>query len=346
MRIGMTYDLRDQYLSQGFSLEETAEFDSPATIDAIEQGIREMGLVPERIGNFRELMPALARNCRWNLVFNIAEGLHGLSRESQIPALLEAHQIPCTFSDALVLAICLHKAVTKRIIRDLGLPTPDFSVVQDMGDLEDIALPFPLFAKPVAEGTSKGISGASLVENRAELEQTCADLLARFKQPVLVERFLRGREFTVGIVGTGKKARCLGSMEVQLLENAEQGVYSMSNKEEYEDRVRYRLADGPMGNGLARLALDVWQGLGARDAGRVDIRLDEHNEPHFLEVNPLPGLHPVRSDLSILCRLQGLSHGELIRMIITSALERVSASTQPTLADTAIPFSKPLARAA
>ncbi len=346
MRIGMTYDLRDHYLSQGFSLEETAEFDSPATIDAIEQGIREMGLVPERIGNLRELMPALDRNCRWDLVFNIAEGLHGLSRESQIPALLEAHQIPCTFSDALVLAICLHKAVTKRIIRDLGLPTPDFSVVQNTGDLEDIALPFPLFAKPVAEGTSKGISGASLVENRAELERTCADLLARFKQPVLVERFLRGREFTVGIVGTGRKARCLGSMEVQLLENAEQGVYSLSNKEEYEDRVRYRLADGTMAKGLARLALDVWQGLGARDAGRVDIRLDEHGEPHFLEVNPLPGLHPVRSDLSILCRLQGLSHGELIRMIITSALERASDPAQSTLADPTMPLSRPMARAA
>lgn len=322
MKIGLTYDLRQHYLDQGYSLEQTAEFDSPATIEAIETGIQAMGFATERIGNLHALLPALATGRRWDLVFNIAEGLHGLSRESQIPALLEAHQIPCTFSDATVLALCLHKALTKRIVRDLGLPTPDFTVIQDLGDLEDVTLPFPLFAKPVAEGTSKGITGASLLQNKQELEYVCADLLARFHQPVLVERFLPGREFTVGITGTGRQARCLGAMEVLLLENAEQSVYSLDNKEEYEDRVRYCLVDGPLAEGLARLAVDVWRGLNARDAGRVDIRLDDQGAPHFLEINPLPGLHPVRSDLSIICRLQGISHGDLIRMIMTSALER------------------------
>jgi len=322
VRIGLTYDLRRDYLGQGYSLEQTAEFDSPATIEAIEAGIQAMGLATERIGNLHDLLRALAAGRRWDLVFNIAEGMYGLSRESQVPALLEAHQIPCTFSDATVLAVCLHKAMTKRIIRDLGLPTPDFAVIQDLQDLGGVALPFPLFAKPVAEGTSKGITSASLVQNKGELEQVCADLLARFEQPVLVERFLPGREFTVGIVGTGARARSLGVMEVLLLENAEQGVYSLDNKEEYEDRVRYQLVDGRLAKGLARLAVDAWRGLGGRDAGRVDIRLNDRGVAHFLEVNPLPGLHPVRSDLSILCRLQGISHSDLIRMIMTSALER------------------------
>lgn len=322
--VGLTYDLREQYLRQGYNLEETAEFDSPATIKAIEDALFSMGLVPERIGNLGALMPALLKDRSWDVVFNIAEGLHGFSRESQIPALLEAHQIPCVFSDAMVLAICLHKAVAKRIIRDLGLPTPEFAVVEDMRDLEDIHLAYPLFAKPVAEGTSKGITGASLVETREGLERVCADLLARFQQPVLVERFLPGREFTAGVLGTGSHARCLGTMEVLLQENAEQRIYSLSNKEEYEDRVRYRLVDGAMADGLARLAVDVWRGLGARDAGRVDIRLDDRGQPHILEINPLPGLHPIRSDLSILCSLQGIAHAELIRRIMESALSRVA----------------------
>lgn len=346
MKIGLTYDLRSDYLALGYSLEQTAEFDSPATIEAIEAGIQAMGLATERIGSLHALLPALAAGQRWDLVFNIAEGLHGLSRESQIPALLEAYQIPCAFSDATVLAVCLHKALTKRIIRDLGLPTPDFAVIQDLQDLDDVALPFPLFAKPVAEGTSKGITGASLVQNRGELEHVCADLMARFEQPVLVERFLPGREFTVGIVGTGLRARCLGAMEVLLLENAEQGVYSLDNKEEYEDLVRYDLVDGLLAEGLARLAMDAWRGLGARDAGRVDIRLDDRGVPHFLEVNPLPGLHPVRSDLSILCRLQGVSHGDLIRMIMTSALERVEQRSRPALTAPIPPAKENLVRAA
>lgn len=329
MNIGLTYDLREQYLEQGYSLEQTAEFDSPVTVEAIEQGIREMGMWPERVGNLFEAMSALSQGRRFDLVFNIAEGLYGPSRESQVPALLEAHRIPCVFSDALVLAVCLDKSVTKRIIRDLGLPTPEFFVIRDPADIEDLDLPFPLFAKPVAEGTSKGVGPDSLIRDSNGLERTCVDLLTRFQQPVLVERFLPGREFTVGIVGTGRKARCLGAMEVLLLENAEQGVYSQSNKEEYEDRVRYQLVEGVMGHKLARLAVDLWRGLGARDAGRVDIRLDEHGQPQILEINPLPGLHPVRSDLSILCRFQGLRHSELIRMIMESALERVRAAPAP-----------------
>ncbi len=339
MNIGMTYDLREQYLAQGYSLEQTAEFDSPVTVEAIEQGMREMGMAVQRVGNVFETMSALGQGRRWDLVFNIAEGLFGPSRESQIPALLEAHRIPCVFSDALVLAVCLDKSVTKRIIRDLGLPTPEFAVIRDLADIEDLDLSFPLFAKPVAEGTSKGVGRDSLIRDKNDLERTCADLLTRFQQPVLVERFLPGREFTVGIVGTGRKARCLGAMEVLLLKNAEQGVYSLSNKEEYEDRVRYQLVEGAMAHGLARLAVDLWRGLGARDAGRVDIRLDEHGRPQILEINPLPGLHPVRSDLSILCRFQGLRHAELIRMIMESALERVQIgpATAAGLTDSAAP---------
>lgn len=325
MKIGLTYDLRQDYLAQGYTLEQTAEFDSPATIEAIESGIRAMGLETERIGSLAAVMRALADGRRWDLVFNIAEGLYGFCREAQIPALLEAHGIPCTFSDPLLLGLCLHKGLTKRLLRDLKLPTPDFVVIESLADLDRMQLPLPLFAKPVAEGTSKGVECASLIQSRERLAPVCADLLRRFAQPVLVERFLPGREFTVGIVGTGDQARSLGVMEVLLLENADRMIYSQDNKEEYENRVRYRLVEGLEKNMLAVLALDAWRGLGARDGGRVDIRLDEDGQAQILEINPLPGLHPVRSDLSILCAFQGISHQNLIRMIVESALLRLKA---------------------
>ncbi|WP_045218906.1 D-alanine--D-alanine ligase family protein [Desulfonatronum thioautotrophicum] len=323
MKIGLTYDLRQDYLASGYSLEETAEFDSPATIDAIEAGIRAMGHVPERIGNLTALMRCLVEGTRWDLVFNIAEGMHGFAREAQVPALLEAHGIPCTFSDPMVLGLCLHKAMTKRVLRDLSLPTPDFAVAETMDDVRSIHLEYPLFVKPVAEGTSKGIHSTSVVRNREQLYRVCRMLQDDFRQPVLVERFLSGREYTVGIVGSGAKAHALGVMEILLLEGADQLIYSQNNKEAYEDRVRYALIQGESAAKLSRLALDAWRGLGCRDGGRVDIRIGGDGLPGILEINPLSGLHPIRSELSIMCAFQGIEHGELIRMIMESALERV-----------------------
>ena len=207
MRIGITYDLRDDYLALGFSDEETAEFDRIDTIEAIESALQGMGFETDRIGNIRSLIKRLASGDRWDMVFNIAEGLKGFGREAQVPALLDAYEIPYTFSDALVLALTLHKGMTKRVIRDLGIPTPDFAVIEAASDLDQVNLAFPLFAKPVAEGTGKGISAASKIGSQEELRSVCEDLLRRFNQPVLIETYLPGKEFTAGIVGTGKSAR-------------------------------------------------------------------------------------------------------------------------------------------
>lgn len=193
MRIGLTYDLRAEYLAAGFSEEETAEFDRPDTIDALDQALRSLGHGTDRIGSARQLIQRLARGDRWDLVFNIAEGLHGSARESQVPAILDVYDIPYTFSDPLVLAVCLHKGLTKLAIRSAGLPTPDFAVVERTEDLARIDLPFPLFAKPVAEGTGKGIGPSSKLGDRAALERVCRELLDRYHQPVLVETFLPGR---------------------------------------------------------------------------------------------------------------------------------------------------------
>lgn len=320
--IGITYDLRDDYLKEGYGLEETAEFDLPDTIDAIEKVILDNGFEADRIGNIKALTRRLAADNRWDLVFNITEGLYGFGREAQVPALLDAYNIPYTFSDPLGHTISLHKGITKHVLRDLGIPTPDFVVINNEADMDDVNLPFPLFAKPVAEGTSKGITALSKITNRKELHQTCQNLIQTFKQPVLIETYLPGREFTVGILGTGKDAKALGVIEVILKPAAEQNAYSYENKEHYEKLVQYALVDDDEAKIARQIALKVWRYLDLKDAGRVDLRSDAHGAPHFIEVNSLAGLNPKRSDLPILCNLLGVSYHVLISSIIESALRR------------------------
>jgi len=323
MRIGITYDLRVEYLAAGFSEEEAAEFDREDTIAAIEQALEDLGHETDRIGNVKNLASRLVAGERWDMVFNIAEGLEGFGREAQVPALLDAFHIPYTFSDPLVLSLTLHKAMTKRVVRDLGIPTPDFFVVEQASDLEKANLPLPLFAKPVAEGTSKGITAASKITSQSKLVSTCMHLLLTYNQPVLVESFLPGREFTVGILGTGDDAAVLGVMEVILGEHAEPGVYSFQNKEQYEELVEYGPATDATAAKAGEIALAVWRGIGCRDAGRVDIRLDMNGIPNFMEVNPLAGLHPHHSDLCIIARMKGMPYRTLIEAIMRSAMSRV-----------------------
>ncbi len=325
MRIGMTYDLREDYLAMGYGLEETAEFDRLDTVEAIEGALRQLGHRAERIGHIRELARRLVAGERWDLVFNIAEGLKGMGREAQVPALLEAYDIPYTFSDPLVTALTLHKGMAKRVARDAGVPTAPFAVIEEPADIRDVSLPFPLFAKPVGEGTGKGITAASRIADRAALKTVCRGLLGRFRQPVLVETYLPGREFTVGILGTGSSARVLQVMEVLLNEKAEDGVYSYLNKEHFQERVIYRLVDDSEAVEAGEVALAAWRALGCRDGGRVDIRSDRRQRPQFLEVNPLAGINPERSDLPIMCRLAGIEYVELIGGILQSAISRMPA---------------------
>jgi D-alanine-D-alanine ligase len=203
MRIGMTYDLRDDYLAQGFTEEEAGEFDAPVTIDALEAAIRANGHDVVRIGSIRALVGALAAGETWDLVFNIAEGVSGIAREAQVPALLEAYGIPFTFSTADVLTVAMDKALAKLVVRQAGVLTPDFAVIRSARDLRAVDLPYPLFVKPLAEGTSKGVQETSKVADRAALTAKCLDVLKTYRQPALVETFLPGREFTVGLLGAG-----------------------------------------------------------------------------------------------------------------------------------------------
>ena len=322
MTVGLTYDLRSDWLAAGYSELETAEFDREETVAAIDSALRAEGCTTERIGNYRSLITALTAGSRWDLVFNFCEGMHGLGRESLVPALLDEWQIPYTFSDPAVLGVSLHKALAKRIVRDAGVPTPSFHVVESPGDTARVQLSYPLFAKPLAEGTGKGVTPKSRIDDPGRLREVCAELLTTYRQPVIVEEYLPGREFTTGIVGTGLDAEAIGTMEVILLDSAEAHAYTFVNKEQCDDRVRYELAAGADAEGCARVALGAWRALGCRDAGRVDIRMDARGRPSFMEVNPLAGLHPVHSDLPIICGMVGLSFQSLIGRILASARTR------------------------
>jgi D-alanine-D-alanine ligase len=326
MRIGLTYDLRSEYLALGYSEDETAEFDRDETISGIEGALRRLGHETDRIGHIRRLVARLAEGHRWDLVFNIAEGLNGIGREAQVPALLDAYGIPYTFSDPLVMSLTLHKGMTKRVIRDAGIPTSAFAIVASPQEAAGVGFAPPYFVKPIAEGTGKGVSLRSIVRRREDLPDACDRLLQAYRQAVLVERFLPGREFTVGITGTGGRAHVLGTMEVLLLPAAEPGVYSYHNKENSEELVRYRLMQPqkePLIAAVEDIALRAWRTLGCRDAGRLDLRCDAKGRPQFMEVNPLAGLHPEHSDLPIICALVGVPFDSLVAQIVESAAERI-----------------------
>ncbi len=326
LNVGLVYDLRSDYEGSGLSEEELAEFDSESTIAALAAAIVSLGNRVERIGNGKALAKRLVAGGRWDLVFNIAEGRGGRSREAQVPALLEMYEIPYTLSDPLTCCVTLDKEVAKSIVRGAGLRTPDSAVVDAVGEADGVDLPFPVFCKPLAEGTGKGIDGTSRADSPEQLWAAIGRLLVRHRQPVLVEEYLPGREFTTGILGTGEAARVLGTLEVKIKENAPARDYSFENKERCEQFVEYVLVTGgPEVEAVEALALRAYLALGCRDCARVDVRMDAEGRPAFLEVNPLPGLHPDHSDLPMIATAKGMEYRELIGAILQSALARAES---------------------
>jgi len=326
MRIGLTYDLRADYLAMGMSEEESAEFDAEITIESLVNALTGLGHEVVRIGHIRALAERLVKGERWDAVFNICEGVQGYAREAQVPALLEAYNIPAVFSDPLTLALTLDKEWTKRIVRTAGVPTADFALIESPDDIAKVNLPFPLFLKPVAEGSGKGVNERSHVANVDELRTVATELLTRFRQPVLAETYLAGREFTVGITGTGADAAVLGVIEIKPTAKGTQSGYSYEDKEHWEHRITLHLVDDADARGAADVAVAAWRALRCRDGGRVDIRCDAAGRPHFLEVNPLAGLNPHHSDLCFLANFKGLSYQDLIGLIMTSFQKRLSSS--------------------
>ena len=324
MKIGLTYDLRSWYLERGYTMDETAEFDKEETVVALENELIRQGCQTVRIGNIFQLVEKLAAGERWDMVFNIAEGLCGDGRESVVPALLDQYRIPYVFSGPVVMGVSLNKYLTRLIVAAAGVPVCPGIVANSVHDLDDLStLEFPLFVKPVAEGTGKGITTRSLVRDRESLVSLVQELLTNYNQPVLIEEYLPGREFTVGVTGNGADAKVTGGMEVICRDNL---PYSVEVKENYENYVTYRVYDEDMRSECDAVALGAWRALGAVDAGRVDMKADRNGRMCFIEANPLAGLNPVHSDLPMLSRLNGMAFSTLMEMIMDSAKKRYGLS--------------------
>jgi D-alanine-D-alanine ligase len=320
MKVGLTYDLRSWYIDRGYSMDETAEFDKQETVDAIENALKLMGHHTEPIGNAFQLIEALASGHKWDIVFNIAEGLYGDGRESVVPAVLDQYKIPYVFSGPVIMGLSLNKHLAKLIVAASGVPISPGMLITDINDLEKCKLTYPLFVKPVSEGTGKGITDKSFVHTPEELRNMVEWILSEFHQPALVEEYLPGREFTVGVVGYGDEAVAIGGMEVMTINNL---PYSVEVKENYQNYCTYKPLDPDIIEECKSVSLRAWKALDAVDAGRVDLKADRNGNICFIEANPLAGLNPVHSDLPILARMYGIEYQALLEMIMKAAVRRI-----------------------
>jgi D-alanine-D-alanine ligase len=330
---------------EGMPADQWDDLDSEKTVNALVEAIRAGGHTCEFLEGNLSLIETLPVY-KPDICFNICESHFGDAREAQIPSLLEMMRIPYTGSKVLTLALALDKPMTKRVIAFHDLPTPEFQTFERIDEPMFPEMIFPLFVKPSREGTGMGVSRNSIVNNEKELREQLSVIIKKYKQPALVERYIEGREVTVGFVGNlqGPVAQRLPDddnarriqaglhflppMEVDLSPFTDSDtVYSNRLKVELADQLNY-LCPAPITEELKDqlnwLAAAVFRVLGALDVSRVDFRLDAHDnyKPYILEINPLPGLSPIISDLVIEAAGEGIGHTELVNMILNTALTR------------------------
>ncbi|HEU4697669.1 MAG TPA: hypothetical protein VFS40_00660 [Gemmatimonadales bacterium] len=314
-----------------------AEWDEPATIDAVAAALASAPGVAEvvRLEATADFPARLAAE-RPDFVFNIAEGLHGPNRESHVPAICEFLGIPHHASDPLTLSLCLHKGRAKEIMAQHGVPTAPFVLARTAADARNVTLPFPLFAKPAFEGSGKGVTTRSLCHHRAELVALVEELLATYRQPVLIETWLPGDEFTVAVIGNGAEARCLPlvAMRYDTLPAGAPPIYGYEAKwlwdtvdqplEIYECPARI---PEPLAEAVRAAALGAYHALDCRDWCRIDVRCDATGQPMVVELNPLPGILPDPRDNSCFpkaARAAGMDYDTLIRTVADIAWRRIS----------------------
>jgi D-alanine-D-alanine ligase len=336
MRIGLAYNQKPDTDPTADASRKNgdvyAEWDEPSTIDAVEQALGLFGSVI-RLHADATFPQKLAR-ARVQLVFNMAEGLYGQNREAHVPAICEYLNVPYTASDPLTLSLSLHKARAKEILSYHEVPTARFAMVHEQVDLARVRLPYPLFVKPVAEGSGKGIFANNLCQSRAQLRERVSFLLETYKQPVLVETYLPGPEFTVAILGNGTEAYCLPivGFDFSTLPPGATPVYGYEAKwiwDTAEHQLDIFECPAKVPEKLYRhielVALDAYQALGCRDWCRIDIRLDEAGVPNIVELNPLPGIIPdprMNSCFPKAARAAGFSYDELIQEVVRIAWKR------------------------
>jgi D-alanine-D-alanine ligase len=324
LRIGFTYNLKRVDSKGGNDAE--AEYDGPETINSIREALESHGCVVIPL----EATPDLPRqfmDSPVDLVFNIAEGAGGRNREAAVPALCELMGIPYTGSDAATLSIALDKALSKRVLRQHGILTPEFQEMETGRERLSPRLKFPLIVKPNQEGSSKGVSAhASVVDDEEGLRAVVRDCIERYRQPALVEDYIAGREFTVGLLGD-KRPRILPPMEILFRDkNNLRPVYDYQIKQEWEKHVYYecpaKLTPAEL-KGIERVTRETFTALDCRDVARVDLRMDARGDIYVLEVNPLPGLTPNYSDLCLIATAANIDYRSLIGQILACGLKRL-----------------------
>jgi D-alanine-D-alanine ligase len=325
MDIGIAFDLKSDFQVSAQAPEDRlAEYDNPTTVEGISGALRQLGHVPRAMGGGRRLAEALLKEPP-KLLFNIAEGWGSRSREAHVPALAELLGVPYTHSDPLTQAITLDKAMAKRVVHSAGVPTARFVLVTTLAEADAVQIELPAIAKPAWEGSSMGIRKDSKARTLADIRSKARHLLETYQQPILVERFLPGREVTVTVLGE-RKPSVLGIMEVRPLKVPDsEFVYSRELKVDWSDDVAYHCPpDLPQAQirRIEEVALSAFVALGCRDIARIDLRMDADGEPNFIEANALPGIAPGYSDSCILAEKAGMSYVELIGCIVDSACRR------------------------
>ena len=336
MKIGIAFDLKPKTpLPAGAPDDLHEEFDSPATITAIAAVLRGMGHTPVELGDGAELLQKMLADPP-DFVFNLAEGTGtSRNREARVPAVCEMLGIPHTGSDVLTLALCLDKDMARRVVTEADVTVPkgillnfpneayDGDFAEFPGMVRESGLEVPLIAKPVCEGSSKGIRSKCLIEKIEDVGPTVIGLWKDYKQGVLLEEFISGDEVTVGIIGNSPP-RVLGMMRVVPKQDPTRFVYSVEVKRDWDDKLFYEAPPKLPAKVLSRLedaALAAYEVLGCRDLTRIDFRVRD-GIPYFLEANPLPGLHPEWSDLVIMCGMMNVTHQELIETVVREAMAR------------------------
>jgi len=325
LRVGITYNLKKDFpYREDQPIDFLEEYDSEETIDAIRKVLESDGHQVIKLGGDTSLIHRL-RESAVDIVFNIAEGFQGRNREAHIPAILEFLNIPYTGSDPLTLSLTLDKSMAKRVVMSEDIPTPQFKKIERKEDLNGLDLRYPLFLKLCYEGSSKGVRLDSKIFNPPSLKEKGRWLLEKYGPPLLVEEFISGPEFTVGILGN-ENPSVLGVMQIEIKGSPpDEAIYSMEVKREWEEKVCYHcppFIEPHLLKRIEEVALRSYQVLGCRDVSRVDIRVGEEGTPYFLEINPLPGLSPVYGDLPIMARHMGWDYHMLVKTIFHYALRR------------------------
>jgi D-alanine-D-alanine ligase len=324
LKVGFAFNVKRVTPDLAGEQDVEAEYDSPKTLQAIREAITSYGHEVVDLEATSDLPIQLA-STPVDVVFNIAEGFKGRNRESQVPALLELLDIPYTGSDPAALSVSLDKALAKRMVRTHGILTPGYLVMQTGKERLPKELGFPLIVKPVAEGTSKGVTKKSVVRDEAELRDVAREMIGKYRQAALAEEYISGREFTVGLLGE-RRPRVLPPMEIVFLDEADPTpIYSFEMKQDWSDQIRYevpaRLSERELDR-LEKAARECFAALGCRDVARIDFRMDADGRIFFIETNPLPGLAPGWSDLVLIAQAAGLDYRGLIGEILSFAIRR------------------------